>query len=520
MRLLFLLLLVSTTLSSQSSLNVNLFGQYHRGDSRYSGSWSYVSENGSEYALLGAKTGTAIYPIDHPDIIDEIAFIPGPITNWREITVIGDYGYVVTDVQGENHGMQVINLSTLPDSASLLTTYASTFTKGHIIQKDIFSDAPYVYVCGTTATEGIHILDVSTPEAPVEIGLYNPGYYIHDCHVRDDRIYAAAFNEGTIDVIDISDRSNPTLLTQLSIPNGFVHSSSLTMDGKYLIIAPEKDGLPARIWNVEEIENPFEVGTYTANAASLVHNPYIIGDLAFVSHNTEGLRVLDITDPTVPVEIGYYDTFDGPSGGFNGLWSACPYFPSGKVIGGNREDGLYVWTIEDIRAGRFYGLVRDSFTQLPIINASIEILETNQSISSDLEGEFRSGALPGSYTLQISKPNYHPKTVQVELSQGSQEELIVDLSAQVSSSGEVNRENFTRVAPNPFHDQTSLQFDHLIHPSFLLLYDATGRLVQQHNLIGKNSLNISGKSLGSGLYFYQIYDRSLNMLTQGKLIRG
>lgn len=291
------------------------------------------------------------------------------------------------------------------------------------------------------------------------------------------------------------------------------------MDGKYLIIAPEKDGLPARIWNIEDLDNPFEVATYTANSASLVHNPYIIGDLAIISHNTEGMRVLDIADPTVPVEIGYYDTYDGPSGGFNGLWSACPYFPSGKIIGGNREDGLYVWTVDEIRAGRFYGLVRDSFTQLPIINATVEILETSFTLTSDLEGEFKSGALPGSYTLQISKPNYHSKTVIVELNEGSQIELIVELSPKVSSSGEVSQDKQTQIAPNPFKDFTTLQFGHLVHPKLLLLYNTGGQLIHQYDLQGKNRLDISGSNLDSGLYFYQIYDRGLNMLTQGSLLR-
>lgn len=519
MRLVFLLLLFSSCLLAQQSSNVELFGQFHRGDSRYSGSWSYIASDGSEYALLGAKTGTAIYPIDNSEAIEEVAFIPGPVTNWREITVVGDHAYVATDVQGDDHGMQVIDLSHLPDSARLITNYTETFTMGHIIQKDIFSDAPFVYVCGTTATSGIHIMDVSTPSEPVEVGLYAPGYYIHDCHIRNNRIYASAFNEGTVDVVDISNRSSPILLTRLSIPDGFIHSTSLTMDGKYLIIAAEKDGLPARIWNIEDLDNAFEVTTYTANAASLVHNPYVKEDLAIISHNTEGLRVLDIADPTVPVEIGFYDTYDGPSGGFNGLWSACPYFPSGKVIGGNRTDGLYVWTLEDIRAGRFYGLVRDSFTEFPIINASIEVLETGEAINSDLEGQFKSGALPGIYTLQISKENYQDKTIQIDLAEGSQQNLVIELAPLVSSSGEVNQDRQTKVAPNPFNYNTSIQFDHLIHPSLLLLYDENGRLARQYELAGKNQLDISGTNLSAGLYYFQIYDRELKILSQGRVVR-
>ena len=169
-------------------------------------------------------------------------------------------------------------------------------------------------------------------------------YYIHDAHIKGDYLYASAFFEGTIDIVDISDKTSPTLVAQIETTGGNTHSAWTTEDDKHLIISLEKDGLPARIWNIKDLSNLSEVATYTANLASLTHNPYVRGDFTFFSHNTEGLRVVDTKDPCVPVEVGFFDTFEGQSGGFSGLWSACPYFPSGKIIGGNREDGLYVWT--------------------------------------------------------------------------------------------------------------------------------------------------------------------------------
>ena len=54
-------------LPAQGTLNVSLFAQYNRGDGRASGSWAYVAPDGSEYAVLGAQTGTSIIRIDDPD---------------------------------------------------------------------------------------------------------------------------------------------------------------------------------------------------------------------------------------------------------------------------------------------------------------------------------------------------------------------------------------------------------------------------------------------------------------------
>ena len=314
---LVLSLLFSSLSLAQDSENVKLFGQFHRGDTRYSGSWTYVDlASRREYALLGTKTGTAIYTIDDQPI-KELAFIPGPSSNWREIAVLGKYAYVTTEGSGEGEGMQIIDLYNLPDSANLINTYSATFTRGHIIQRDIYTEAPYVYIMGTCGNCGVNILDVTDPVNPREVSTYSPGYYIHDAHIKGDYLYAAAFNEGVIDIVDISDKFNPVLVAQIEVTGGSPHSAWTTEDNSHLIISAEKDGLPARIWNIEDLSNLYEVATYSGNLESLTHNPYVRGNYAFFSHNTEGLRVVDIKDPAVPVEVGYYDTFDGLSGGFS-----------------------------------------------------------------------------------------------------------------------------------------------------------------------------------------------------------
>ena len=498
-------------LYAQQALNVDLFAQFHRGDERYSGSWYYVGPDGSEYALLGAKTGTAIYSIDDAENIEELAFIPGPSSNWREIIVVADHAYVSTEANSAETGMQVIDLSDLPNGASLVTTYTETFTRGHIIQKDIFSEAPFVYVIGTTATSGIHILDVSDPANPVEVGLYAPTYYIHECHVRGDILFAAAFNQGTIDIVDISDKGNPALLARFSTPGGRTHSASMSMDGKYLFVAPEQDGLKASIWNIEDFEDPFQVASYTANLESLVHNPYVLGDFAFISHNTEGLRVVDFSDPTLPVEVGFYDTFEGPSGGFAGLWSACPYLPSGKIIGGNREDGLYVWTFNGTRAARAYGLVRDSLTQAPIVNAEIVVAPSGAELNSDLEGRFKYGDFAGTYTFTVSAENYLSKTVTIDIAEGGQEDLTVDLVQDEINSIDESFQNGINIFPNPFTDVLQIQFNDLAFAGNISLLNSLGLTLRSFR-VNHHDLHINRSQLSAGVYYLKFTDTTGKML--------
>jgi hypothetical protein len=173
-------------------------------------------------------------------------------------------------------------------------------------------------------------IDVSNPESPQEVGVYQPGYYIHDCHIRGDILYACAFFNQTVDIVDISDKSAPQLITTLPDPGVSTHSCSTSPDQNFLFLADESDGFPGRIFDISDLENITEVATYTANDSSLVHNPYIRGDLVFISHNTEGLRVVDFADPNIPVEVGYYDTFDGVERGLQRLVVSLSLFPLGS----------------------------------------------------------------------------------------------------------------------------------------------------------------------------------------------
>lgn len=509
-------LLLGLTVFSQDALNLELLEQFHRGDSRYSGSWSYVSADGTEYALVGARTGTAVYSLDNPDL-GEVGFVTGPESNWREITVIGTHAYVTTE-GSPDAGMQVIDLSGLPDSISLVTNYTETFTRGHIIQKDYYSDEPYAYVMGTTSTGGVHILDVSNPAAPEQIGIYDPDYYIHDAHIKGDRMYACAGNQGILDIVDISDRTNPVLIAQINDQQGYVHSAWATEDDKYLIVAYETDGLPAIIWDIQDLDNIEPVVTYSANLESLVHNPYVRGRFVFFSHNTEGLRVVDIADPTLPVEVGYYDTYAGPSGGFFGLWSACPYFPSGKIVGGNRTDGLYVWSFNDTEAARIYGTVVDSVSGEVLADVQVQLQESGENLTTDDAGEFRKGGLAGTYTLTFSADNYFDKTLVLDLAEGEDLELVVELSSSISSVFNPVAASSILAYPNPVKDLIFLDLKNIDNAYQIEFLTVEGKLAKSLQAAPQEINSISSHDLESGVYFFNIKNEEGLIIGKGKVL--
>ena len=56
--------------------------------------------------------------------------------------------------------------------------------------------------------------------------------------------------------------------------------------------------------------------------------------------------MVDISDPTQPTEMGYYDTYLPEEGRFNGAWSVYPFFASGKLIVSDMQTGLFVLEYE------------------------------------------------------------------------------------------------------------------------------------------------------------------------------
>ena len=86
--------------------------------------------------------------------------------------------------------------------------------------------------------------------------------------------------------------------------------------------------------------NFFLAGTQEATD----HNLYIRGNIMYQSNYRSGLRVLDVSDPENPVEIGYFDTvpYGDNSAGMRGSWSNYPYFKSGVVIVTSSNEGLFL----------------------------------------------------------------------------------------------------------------------------------------------------------------------------------
>ncbi|RMH78543.1 MAG: hypothetical protein D6681_19995, partial [Calditrichaeota bacterium] len=110
----------------------------------------------------------------------------------------------------------------------------------------------------------------------------------------------------------------------------------------YLMTTEETPGKTVKFWDIQNFGNISLMDTYLG-PNGLAHNAHLKGDYAYISHYASGLRIVNIADPSNIFEEGYYDTSDD--------WGTWPYFPSGKVLISDINDGLYIVFFEGAREG-------------------------------------------------------------------------------------------------------------------------------------------------------------------------
>ncbi|NUO79489.1 choice-of-anchor B family protein [candidate division KSB1 bacterium] len=420
--------------------NITLLGHQHEYDS-YSNIWGYTDARGNEYALLGTDIGLSIVNITDPANPIEVDFIPGPgPTAWREIKVYNNFAYVVSEATApvEFTGIQAIDLSTLPDSGSFF--YSSHWpnvgtptTPAHAHSISVDKEG-YLYIQGGRATAGtggvnggIRIFSLADPLVPIPVGYYSPRY-VHDSFVHGHLLFNSNINNGGhIDVLDLTDRANPRLLTQIVYPQGFSHNSGTTEDGNYLITTDEVPGYTVKFWDIRVLwdsdpsnDGDIElVAEYIGDPEQIAHNVHIRGNYAFLSHYVEGVKILDIHDPRDPVEVGYFDTYPDHGEGFAGDWGVFPYFPSGNFVVSDMQTGLYVFKFDTVVAGGVEGRITNRETGALLDNVTVRFVEANKRVSSDANGRYRLRTNAGRHTLVVSRIGFYADTLEIEAPAGA-----------------------------------------------------------------------------------------------------
>jgi len=556
MRISYPILFISCTVIAHAQYTLDTLRHIHpRPGTGLSAIWGYTAPDGREYALVGitgSGTGSTSGGTSIVDITDDanpriVTHINGPNSTWREMKTYRHYAYVVTEASSAT-GVQIIDLSLLPDTARLVRTFSYTsgsrnINRSHTIS--IHNGFMYLNGCAGWSPGGIVIFDLrSDPLNPVFVGEYQP-QYIHDSYVLRDTIYASAINSGGgLIIANAINKANVQTIAQISYPGSGTHNAWLTKDRRYALTTDEIGTTQhnLKIWDIGNLPTvpTSPVATFTVNPSSTIHNVHVRGDFAYCAwYGGYGLQIADITNPAAPVLAAGYRTSTSAL-----AWEVYPYFPSGKIIIGDGSTGLWIF--------RFSGLApRVPVTLLEPHNN--DTLETALPItfrwtrSADLNKDPHYYEVrltgPGLDTTWRSNDSVSTFTNLARLQQGSLYTWRVYTRDEWNETPSPMTSTFFYMAPlsvtnpsvpaayrleqnypNPFNPKTIIRYEiperaYVSLKIHNMLGQEIATLVNEEQQPGKYEVVWNAAGVSSGVYFYRFQAGKFSGMKKSLLVR-
>jgi hypothetical protein len=192
------------------------------------------------------------------------------------------------------------------------------------------------------------LIDITDPTNPVEVsdwgvihdagGPLNPGQgcdpdpiFGHSAEPSGDgKLAFISYWDSGFVALDVTDPANPALRGHTVYQpdeDGDGHSSMFDDDRQLLFSADEdfcKNSGPSiergwgylRIWDYSDLSSPTQIGEFrTPNSRATgaqgsgdytVHNPFLVGTDVYISWYSDGVRVVDASDPTAPEEVAFF----------------------------------------------------------------------------------------------------------------------------------------------------------------------------------------------------------------------
>ncbi len=332
--------------------------------------WGWTDpETGIEYAIINQYDHTAFVDLSTPTAPLVVGRIAAPTQAVaRDAKVYANHVFLSTDAGLAP--VQVFDLTRLREVSAPPVDFTADalYTDGtdpHNIAIDEASGFAYFVLTGSGVCDaGLHIVDVRTPASPTYAGCFDyPGAEFHDLqcvtyagpdpdYQGSEVCFGSASGGGMLTVVDVSDKSAPTLVAEAPYPDPrYTHQGWLTDDGRYFLLDDEFDeghfGFNTRtlVFDVSDLDAPEFAFAHLAATTSTDHNLFVRGDYAYQANYTAGLRILDLAglDDDVLTEVAFFDTHpEDDVIGFDGAFGVYPFFESGIVVVSDMARGLFV----------------------------------------------------------------------------------------------------------------------------------------------------------------------------------
>jgi hypothetical protein len=219
---------------------------------------------------------------------------------------------------------------------------------------------------------GLEILDASNAARPSRLGRRDGRAEANAIRVSGHYAYLAGGTErtrtndtGWLEIFDVSDPANPARIGGIETPG---RGLDVQVVGNFAYVAQSVRWTGSNllgalgVFDVGTPTNPIRLATYdTAGSASSVE---ISGGYAYLADGVADLEVLDVSNPAAPRRVGGYDTDEWRNhGGYEHGGAAVHVQVAGDLVYSSGQDGLHVLNVTNpqvpVRIGGYNGLPFD-----------------------------------------------------------------------------------------------------------------------------------------------------------------
>lgn len=298
----------------------------------------------NNYLYIGTgNNGLHILDVSNPNDPSEISHLAIPGFIW-EVTISSHYAYVaanqlfIIDISnpaqpnidsqwGINIKAVVVSKSyayAINNSTSLyvidITNPNDPIGVGYYDSKGILDSFQDVTIFGSYvilannngpyySTSGLKVIDISDPTAPKVVGeLYKPTYKLAICGINICALSIDSSLNNELDFVDISNPATPNVIGSFDSSSNL---ADITVLGNKAFLADKTEGL--RIIDISDQisiyrESFLDINTMSAAGLAISGSYLYVQKMVYIDLGfTYGLSVIDVSQPNVPREVGFYN---------------------------------------------------------------------------------------------------------------------------------------------------------------------------------------------------------------------
>ena len=289
-------------------------------------------------AYVAGLTGLDIIDVTDPARPVHRAHMVGPDDDgFNDVRVVRGGGRVIafaSALNGDVTSVLDVTDPTAPFALPAIGEYS------HSVQVRVDGARTLLYLANYT--NSIPVFDVTIPAQPVRLGApLVPGeeHGIHDLFVDGDVIYANNTTGGMV-AIDVSAGLDQPAVELGRIATTYSHASwAATINGRKIVIHGDEGMTPdggafMRILDGDPTSPTYmqELSRYRSRTQVGIHNMEIVGTRAYVAHYQDGVRIVELADPTQPVEVAHFNTWDEATAPGSSFEGAVGYRPGANGL--------------------------------------------------------------------------------------------------------------------------------------------------------------------------------------------